>query len=250
MPTLKAYANDPGYYINARPPNIGNITYQLTDSATTFITDLGYGDEDDLPWGLISPLRGAGHVYTHNQGPTSGDETPDLDGRLLPELTDREARKLLAYLSSKSNVHTDILSKLQQNVDTRNSETTSSRGGDKTEATSTSESGPGLPGLFFVPRFVAEVEQELDSEAEVNVSYESVDNEHIITIEFTQKIVKDRGITQTHELQINPEISLSTDASPKSLSQHIRVAERKAAILRALNNSDPPFDLPSIFNTN
>lgn len=49
VPVFHSYVNDDGYYITARPSDVGNITYQTTSEADQLLSELGYGDEDDLP---------------------------------------------------------------------------------------------------------------------------------------------------------------------------------------------------------
>ena len=68
VPVLHSYVDDDGYYITARPSDVGNITYQVSERAETLFSDLDYRDEDDLPWGITNPLRSAGLIYTDSQG--------------------------------------------------------------------------------------------------------------------------------------------------------------------------------------
>lgn len=49
MPVFHSYVNDDGYYVTARPSDVGNITYQTTSEADQLLSELGYEDEDDLP---------------------------------------------------------------------------------------------------------------------------------------------------------------------------------------------------------
>jgi hypothetical protein len=62
------YVNNDGYYITARPSDVGNITYQTSKEAEELLVEIGYEDGDDIPWGVINPLRAAGLVYTNGQG--------------------------------------------------------------------------------------------------------------------------------------------------------------------------------------
>jgi hypothetical protein len=67
-PTLNEYTEKDRYYIQARPPEVGHVIYQMTPQTEEFITELGYSDSEDLPWGLINPLKPAGEVYTQETG--------------------------------------------------------------------------------------------------------------------------------------------------------------------------------------
>jgi len=64
MPTLKAYVNDDGYYINARPSDAGNVTYQVDPSIWDFLEKMDYSHGSEIEWGLIKPFRLAGpHIH-------------------------------------------------------------------------------------------------------------------------------------------------------------------------------------------
>jgi hypothetical protein len=110
VPTFKSYVSDPGYYINARPSDVGNITYQIDSEAAKFILTLGYENEDELPWGLVKPLRVAGLVYTNSQGVTEDDEgIPGLDPSKLPSLSKNDREELLEYLDGRGDIDNDVL---------------------------------------------------------------------------------------------------------------------------------------------
>jgi hypothetical protein len=118
VPVFHSYVNDDGYYITARPSDVGNITYQTTSEADQLLSELGYGDEDDLPWGIINPLRSAGLIYTNNQGVDSlQEDAPDLDPSKLPELTENEIQKLLDYFDSRGDIPDHIYRQLEEKVE-------------------------------------------------------------------------------------------------------------------------------------
>ena len=56
-PTLNEYTEKDGYYIQTLLPEVGYVTYKVTPQTGEFITEPGYSDSADLPWGLINPLR-------------------------------------------------------------------------------------------------------------------------------------------------------------------------------------------------
>lgn len=122
MPVLNSYVDDDGYYITAHPSDVGNITYQVTPDAAQILTDLGYGDRDDLPWGLIHPLRSADLIYTNGQGVKDElDGVPDLDPTKLEQLSSDEVEELLTYLESRKDVSEDVYNHLYEiiNEETR-----------------------------------------------------------------------------------------------------------------------------------
>lgn len=119
MPTFKKYQSDAGYYILARLSNLGNVTYQITPSATSFLRNLNYEHEDELPWALVTPLREAGHVYTKGQGLSNELNEPNLDENILPELSDEEVGQLLSYLEGQDETPSDVLSSLRGHVKRR-----------------------------------------------------------------------------------------------------------------------------------
>jgi len=117
MPTFKSYVSDPGYYINARPSDVGNITYQVDAEAADFILKLGYEDEDELPWGVVKPLRVAGLVYTNGQGVTEDDEgIPGLDPSKLPSMSKKEREELLEYLDERGDIDDEIIRLLHSQI--------------------------------------------------------------------------------------------------------------------------------------
>jgi len=118
MPVYHSYVDDDGYYITARPSDVGNITYQTTTEADTLLTELGYRDEDDLPWGLINPFRAAGLIFTNGQGVKADlDDAPDLDPSKLDKLSASKAEELLAYFESREDIPDEVYNQLQEIIE-------------------------------------------------------------------------------------------------------------------------------------
>ncbi|WP_049892413.1 hypothetical protein [Haloquadratum walsbyi] len=116
-PTLNRYNDNSGYYIQARLSNLGHVTYQVTSQTEEFIADLGYSDSEDLPWGLINPLKTAGEVYTHGTGVKPQDQSaPELSPDSLPELSETEADSLMQYLEDATDVEPDIVNQVEQKI--------------------------------------------------------------------------------------------------------------------------------------
>lgn len=79
---------------------------------------MGYGDEDDLPWGIINPLRSADFIYTNNQGVNHHQEdAPNLDPSKLPELTESEIQRLLDYFDSRGDIPDHIYRQLEEKIE-------------------------------------------------------------------------------------------------------------------------------------
>jgi hypothetical protein len=121
VPVLHSYIDDDGYYITARPSDVGNITYQVSEEAETLLSELDYRDEDDLPWGIINPLRSAGLIYTNSQGVDHHDDAPNLDPTKLPELTQSEIQKLLDYLESRKDISEEIYRQIEEKIESKDS---------------------------------------------------------------------------------------------------------------------------------
>jgi hypothetical protein len=115
MPVFKSYVNNKGNYIRARPSDTGNITYQTSPEADEFLQKLEYADDDDLPWGIINPLRAAGLIYTEGQGTEPDmDDAPELDPSKLATISSDEAEKLLSYLQSRGDVPNEVYDQLRE----------------------------------------------------------------------------------------------------------------------------------------
>ncbi|WP_049905879.1 hypothetical protein [Halorubrum californiense] len=117
MPTFKTYVNKQGYYINARPSDVGNMTYQVDTEAADFILKLGYEHEDELPWGVVKPLRVAGLIYTNQQGVAEDNEDiPELDPSKLASMSNLEQDKLLAYLDGRGDIDDRVIENLRSQI--------------------------------------------------------------------------------------------------------------------------------------
>lgn len=77
MPNIREYENDPGYYIYARPPDAGNITYGIDPAAYPVFTELGYEHTDKISWRHIHALKAADLIETGDSGST--DNTLEND---------------------------------------------------------------------------------------------------------------------------------------------------------------------------
>jgi len=106
MPVLKSYVNNDGYYINARPPDIGNITYQVHPSLWTFLEEMGYRDESEVEWSLVRSFRMAGLVYTEGQGVDDNidEDIPELDPTKLSDLSENGIQELMEYIDSRDDL--------------------------------------------------------------------------------------------------------------------------------------------------
>ena len=118
MPKLKAYTGKDGYYISARPSNIGNITYQVNPNIWEFLEELGYGDESEIEWGLLKPLRVAGLIYTNNSGVSDDDEgVPGLDPTKLTAMSTEEVEEILNYLKKRSGLNVAARKKIETYIE-------------------------------------------------------------------------------------------------------------------------------------
>lgn len=93
------------------------MTYQVDAEAGDFILTLGYEHEDELPWGVVKPLRVAGLIYTNQQGVTEDNEDiPELDPSKLASLSSHERDKLLAYLDGRGDIDDDVIEHLRSQI--------------------------------------------------------------------------------------------------------------------------------------
>lgn len=99
------------FYINARLPTAGYITYQVDHRAKQFLVDdLGYDDGDELPWGLVYPLRQIRDLFTLNEGrPRPTDDVDHSRERVsVPDLPDVERAALVDYLETHPDISGDL----------------------------------------------------------------------------------------------------------------------------------------------
>lgn len=118
MPKLHEYTDDYGMYVRSRIEG-DFITLQLTPSASKFLRELGYHDDEKISWGLIRPLWDNGYAYTEGNKSVPTDKSEvDINFDDAPPLTDIEERRLKEFLqpSSKTDIEIpgDVLSALQK----------------------------------------------------------------------------------------------------------------------------------------
>ena len=104
MPTLNKYADEDGYYILARPPDTGNITYQLKPRGEQIVEKVGYQDGEEIGWEVVSALKVPNLVYTGDEETTDDDISVDLDKEKIDRLSEEDAKKLIDELSSVPRV--------------------------------------------------------------------------------------------------------------------------------------------------
>jgi len=76
MPKLHSYSEKDGFYILARPPDAGNITYQVSSKAKVVLQRFGYDEGNEISWDLINALRVPNLIYTGKNGTSEQDEIP------------------------------------------------------------------------------------------------------------------------------------------------------------------------------
>lgn len=116
MPTLHDRSGDStlhprqtDYYIVAHPPEISYITYQIHARARDFVVEtLGYGDDDDLSWSLVHPLRQIGDLFTLDEGGPGRADPSESDEVTTPQISKREIERLISYLKAHPDVMGDI----------------------------------------------------------------------------------------------------------------------------------------------
>ena len=96
------------YYVLARTTRAGNVTYQVHGRAVHFLTEeLGYDDGDQLPWGLVAPLRRIRDLFTLDEGrprPTDPDEHDVSHTVSMGKLNGSTMERLVEYLRSHPDV--------------------------------------------------------------------------------------------------------------------------------------------------
>lgn len=119
MPTLKRRVTDSGtlhprqteFYILAKPPDVGNITYQVDQRAVQFLTETqDYGDGSELPWSLVHTLRQIRDLYTLEEGRPRDADPEDLASEhvTVPTLDEATETDLIEYLRSHPDVSGDF----------------------------------------------------------------------------------------------------------------------------------------------
>ena len=119
MPTLnrrtdsstKIHPRQTEFFIKAKPPDVGFITYQVDARAAEFLTEeLEYRDRDQVPWSIVSPLRHIRDLYTLDEGkPLDSDEESDESRPIqLPSIESTEVDALVEYLDDHPDVKGDL----------------------------------------------------------------------------------------------------------------------------------------------
>lgn len=99
------------YFVLAKPPEVGNITYQVDERAVAFLTEVReYMDGDELPWSIVYPLRQIRDLYTLDEGRprTAAPEEFETTEVTLPTLSDDGVDDLAAYLRDHPDVTGDF----------------------------------------------------------------------------------------------------------------------------------------------
>lgn len=99
------------YYITAKPPDVGYITYQIDPRAVELLTEtFSYSDGDQLSWSLVHPLRQIRDLYTLEEGrPRNANPDDESAQRVtVPSLETDEIGELTNYLSQHPDVEGDV----------------------------------------------------------------------------------------------------------------------------------------------
>lgn len=117
MPTLhrrtgeRIHPKQTDYYIIAHPPDVGYVTYQVTKRPRDFLVeDLDYGDEAELAWSLVHPLRQIKDLYTLDEGRprNATPETHSSSEYRTPQLSQTEREALVDYIRSHPDIEGDF----------------------------------------------------------------------------------------------------------------------------------------------
>lgn len=106
MPTINEYKDGSGFYILARPSQVGNITYQVSAVAERILKKLGYEDGDEVDWRTVKALKVTDLVYTGEQG-VSGPASVDFSAEIedaMDNLTEQEAEELLDEMRERASL--------------------------------------------------------------------------------------------------------------------------------------------------
>lgn len=85
MPTIREYKNKPGYYIYARPSDVGNVTYGIDEVAYPIFKKLGYTHGDPISWRIIRVLK-----ILDLDDTDEGGVTPDVEPEKFEELIETD----------------------------------------------------------------------------------------------------------------------------------------------------------------
>jgi hypothetical protein len=110
-PSAKIHPRQTDYFIKAKPPEVGFITYQIDKRAVEFLTETcGYRDGDQLPWAVVHPLRQIRDLYTLDEGhPRKADPDEDIQREIdVPSVDKFEIDHLIGYLANHPDVAGDV----------------------------------------------------------------------------------------------------------------------------------------------
>lgn len=106
MPSLRSYKNDPGYYIRARPPEVGNINYKIKDEGYSLVEALELPAKDEISWDTINALKAMKLIYTDGSGVIGPDDgfQPNPEEAAKHALSEEEAKDVLATIRSNHDL--------------------------------------------------------------------------------------------------------------------------------------------------
>ncbi|WP_247729547.1 hypothetical protein [Halovivax limisalsi] len=105
MPTINKYVDEDGYYILARPPGVGNITYKIEHEGNPVVWKHGLRDGDEVSWSTIQSFKALGIIYTDQSGTLGPDDfRPDPDQLEKTELPESEAEELFSIITTQFNL--------------------------------------------------------------------------------------------------------------------------------------------------
>lgn len=111
VPTLNSYADQPGYYIRARPSSVdAPITYQIESEGYSIIDSYGVLDGEQISWSIIQSLKSLGLLYTDESGVIGADEfEPDASQLEETALGDEDARQLAVVIAKNLDIDEEAL---------------------------------------------------------------------------------------------------------------------------------------------
>lgn len=114
MPTLNEYADDPGYFIRARPSSVKSpITYQIEPEGYCIIDSYGLSDQDQISWSFIQSLRSLGLLYTDQSGVIGSDEfEPDPKQLKKTKLGKQAAYRLAEVIYENLDINSEELKEI------------------------------------------------------------------------------------------------------------------------------------------
>ncbi|QLD90374.1 hypothetical protein HWV07_15550 [Natronomonas salina] len=118
MPTLSerkdksttVHPRQTDYYITAKPPEVGFITYQIDQRALEYLTETcSYSDGDRLPWAIVHPLRQIRDLYTLDEGHPRSADPEEVEKEISVQSVESvEIETLIQYLSTHPDVVGDV----------------------------------------------------------------------------------------------------------------------------------------------